>query len=192
MTDGRVEVSRADFRAHESEVRELLDRYYSWLEAEARNWFDEQADRDDVDGHPLDDFTLDALIEEMRSNDREALAGDAAGSSLVLARDGDDAVGVVYFTDEGSAARMQRLFVREEYRGQGLGKQLVRAVLDEAADRGFETVRLVTDPYMDAARELYRDLGFEPCDPFSAMEAFPEILREEFVFMRRSVDASPP
>ena len=47
------------------------------------------------------------------------------------------------------------------YRGQGLGTRLVRAALDEAAQRGFSAVSLSVSPPNPALR-LYTRAGFEP------------------------------
>jgi len=47
-------------------------------------------------------------------------------------------------------------------RGQGVGKQLSRAALDEAARRGAKHVSLTSRPSREAANRLYQQLGFQP------------------------------
>ncbi len=55
---------------------------------------------------------------------------------------------------------MKRLFVRDAFRGQGIGRALALAVIDEATRRGYKQVRLDTLPSMYTAMALYEELGF--------------------------------
>jgi GNAT superfamily N-acetyltransferase len=58
------------------------------------------------------------------------------------------------------AAEMKRLFVRPAARGQGLAKQLIAQVLDEARRLGYAELRLDTLPMMGDAQALYAAMGF--------------------------------
>jgi putative acetyltransferase len=69
-------------------------------------------------------------------------------------------------SDYPNAAEMKRLYVREAYRGLGLGRQLAEAALDAARQAGYATVLLDTLDDMESARALYDDLGFEPIEPY--------------------------
>ena len=58
------------------------------------------------------------------------------------------------------AGRLVRMSVRSDQRGRGLGKQLVRALIDEARTRGMmRVVCETTDDWHDAIG-LYRACGF--------------------------------
>jgi len=69
-------------------------------------------------------------------------------------------------SDYPNAAEMKRLYVRDAYRGLGLGRQLAEAALDAARGAGYATVLLDTLDDMESARALYVDLGFEPIEPY--------------------------
>jgi putative acetyltransferase len=68
--------------------------------------------------------------------------------------------------DYPNAAEMKRLYVRDRYRGSGLGRELTEAALDAAREAGYSCVLLDTLDDMEAARSLYEDLGFHEIPPY--------------------------
>jgi GNAT superfamily N-acetyltransferase len=69
-------------------------------------------------------------------------------------------------TDYANACEMKRLYVRPAFRGFGLGRVIVQALLDEAQQIGYSEVLLDTLDDMEAARGLYASLGFEEIPPY--------------------------
>ena len=62
---------------------------------------------------------------------------------------------------------MKRLFVRQEFRGKGLGRKLTEAIIEEARRIGYQRVRLDTlPPKMQTAVGVYRSLGFKEIGPY--------------------------
>jgi len=86
---------------------------------------------------------------------------------LLLAWDDDRPAGCVALRPAGDgAAELKRLYVRPAYRGRGLGLQLARVALAEAAVAGHRRVVLHTLPTMTEAVRVYRALGFAAVEPF--------------------------
>jgi putative acetyltransferase len=86
---------------------------------------------------------------------------------LLLAVSGEEAAGCVGLRPlEAGLCEMKRLYVRAGYRGHGVGAQLARAVITEARAQGYAAMRLDTLPSMKAAIGMYRELGFQPIEPY--------------------------
>lgn len=98
------------------------------------------------------------------------LPGEYAAPSgrLFLARENDQLAGCVALRRIGDGiGEMKRLYVRPEFRGQGLGRTLTETLLREAREIGYLSVRLDTLPgKMDQAIAMYRSLGFKNIEPY--------------------------
>lgn len=81
---------------------------------------------------------------------------------LLLAIHKNEAAGCVALRQIAKTiCEMKRLFVRPQFRRQGIGRSLVEAVIERAKKVGYKQMRLDTTPTMDAAKNLYESLGFE-------------------------------
>jgi ribosomal protein S18 acetylase RimI-like enzyme len=93
---------------------------------------------------------------------RELLAdGDTA---ILLAGSGPDGLAILRFrlaiTTPGLECYLAELYVVPARRGQGLGRALMNAAIDEARARGADNMDLGTSEDDVAARALYERLGF--------------------------------
>lgn len=114
------------------------------------------------------DLCFQGFDEELAS-----LPGDYTSplGGLFLAFVDDDAAGCCAFrplpdSDYANACEMKRLFVRRAFRGFGLGRLLVEQILMQAKQSGYDAMLLDTLSDMEAARQLYQEVGFEEVAPY--------------------------
>ena len=84
----------------------------------------------------------------------------------VTVADGEG-VGCVALRPLGArVAEVKRMFVDAEWRGRGVGRALLVALIKGARTRGYASLRLGTLDDMNAAQHLYRSLGYTPIERY--------------------------
>ena len=139
-----MKIIRAESSKQVENARELFQEYAAWLEI---------------------DLCFQNFDKELAG-----LPGDYAppNGRLLLAVQEQGVAGCIALRKIGEGiCEMKRLFVREEFRGQGLGRQLVQAIIEEAKEIGYARMRLDTlPPKMHDAIALYRSLGFKEIEAY--------------------------
>jgi putative acetyltransferase len=86
---------------------------------------------------------------------------------LLVARYGGETAGCVALRAlDHETAEIKRLYVREQFRGFGLARSLVKALIDASREIGYSRLRLDTHESMIPAQRLYRSFGFREIDPY--------------------------
>lgn len=116
-----------------------------------------------------------------------ALPGQYAtphGRLLLAMHEGRPAGCVALRRIDHEACEMKRMFVDEGLQGQGVGRALGLAIVDEARIAGYGTMYLDTSIRQHEAQTLYRRLGFLDIEPYYGV---PQDLRDWLVFMKLSL-----
>ena len=87
---------------------------------------------------------------------------------LLLAYSDDALAGCIAMRKlEDGICELKRLFVRDGFRGQKIGVQLIERLIAEARKENYKTMRLDTfPPKMGKAVGLYESHGFRPIEPY--------------------------
>jgi acetylglutamate kinase len=88
------------------------------------------------------------------------------GRILLALEQGQPAGCVALHEFEAGICEMKRLYVRDAYRGKGIGRLLAGGIIAAARQIGYTRMRLDTIQQLKAANVLYRSLGFQPCAPY--------------------------
>ena len=139
----------------------LSHEYVTWMLAEIRVHYPQLDINEFTSEHDYDDI-------------RKKFPGEHIppyGCLLLAMNDGDvcGCIALGKLTD--SIGEVRTLFVRPSCRGAGIGKLLVGAVLSEARQIGYNTVRLDTLGFMTSALNLYRGFGFYDIAPYRDISA---------------------
>ena len=98
------------------------------------------------------------------------LPGDYAppeGRLLLAECEGQLAACVALHKLDGDICEMKRLYLRPQFRGQGLGRLVADRIISEARQIGYRRIRLDTvEPVMKDAVAMYRKLGFREIAPY--------------------------
>ncbi len=139
-----MKVIQAISEEHIQLARSLFEEYSAWLEI--------------------------SLCFQNFDEELAGLPGDYAppDGRLLIAFEDDQVIGCIALRKlKGTTGEMKRLFIRPQFRGRGLGRMLVKRIIEEARGIGYTQMCLDTLPgKMDQAIALYRSIGFREIEPY--------------------------
>lgn len=167
-----LKIYQAESEQDRDQVRELFWEYLVWANAGLNEAF----------GINLD-------IEQMHEESiRDLQQFDPPHGRLLLANLDGRIVGVAAMHQmRESMGEIKRMYVRSEFRGQGIGRALLEGLVAEARASGYSRLRLDSARFMHAAHNLYRSAGFREIDPYPESE-IPAQFQAHWVFMERDLD----
>jgi amino-acid N-acetyltransferase len=103
---------------------------------------------------------LEAIKQLLMDNELPVAGVEDHWKTFVVARDGDRIVGCGGSEAYQNAALIRSIAVSPEYRGRGIGRLLVRQLLDRLSSRGIREFYLLTT----TAQNYFKKRGFKKCD----------------------------
>lgn len=111
------------------------------------------------------DLCFQGFEEEMRSLPGRYARPD--GRLILAYKDDELAGGIALRKIEDGICEMKRLYLRENSRGGGIGRELIEKLIEEARKIGYKKMRLDTfPPKMGKAVKLYESHGFYEIPPY--------------------------
>jgi predicted GNAT family N-acyltransferase len=132
VSDERVSIPR-DLRVFAADTKELLDQ--AWT------------------------IRRRVFIEEQRVPEEIELDADDASAFHALATAGAAAIGCGRYVVHGDEVKIGRMAVLPEYRGRGIGREILRFLMESARARGFRRAMLHAQL---TAEGFYLKQGYEP------------------------------
>jgi GNAT superfamily N-acetyltransferase len=146
-------------------------------------------------GHLKNDFDVliapSDLAETMMETPEKFIP--PSGRGYVVESD-DDLIGMIFLKPLAKdSLEIKRLYLRKAARRQGLGRRLVRHVIEVARDLGTSDLYLDSIPSLKSAIALYEEEGFERIGPYGGSEiAAQDLLRPLGIYMHLSLNSQKP
>lgn len=167
-----VKIVPASKAEHYSQIHELFLEYLRWIGEKLYETYGMGID--DVEGYVDED--LKHIDKFMPPSGRlflcfvdDKLAGMGAIKQL--------APGI---------GEIKRMYVRPEFRRQGLGRALMNHLHNEAAQQHYQCLRLDSAPFLPESHQLYRTSGFQDIQPYEGTEV-PKEFHKNWIFMERTL-----
>lgn len=164
-------ISQVTTKAQIEAMRELLREYTAWVFTLT------------ADSHQAP--TFQGLDEELAT--LPGIYTPPAGRLLLAMQDGQPAGCVCLKGHDATTSELKRLYVRPAFRGLHLGQQLVKTLVEEARQSGYQRIVLDSHISMKKAHAIYQAAGFRLAP---TPEDFPKRLKPVVVFMACDLSAN--
>lgn len=167
----------ADIRLHRAEILALNEEYLIWVFAEINRSFGISCE--EAVGMNAPEYAASVI-------DKICSEHPPAGVFYIMKLHGKLA-GMGGLRRLSSArVEIKRIYVRPDCRGFQLGERMLKRLLRDATNFGYEEALLETGPFMKAAHPLYERAGFVDRKPYDEVEV-PVAFHGRWRFMERSL-----
>lgn len=138
-----ISIIEAETTEDYQEAKKLIDKYVAFLGM---------------------DLEFQDFSEEMES--LKEMYGPPGGC-MILAKEDEKYIGCIGLRPlDDKFAELKRMYVDDNYRGQGIGDLLLSSFIKKSRDLGYEGIRLDTLPELKTAFSLYKKYGFKEIEPY--------------------------
>ena len=167
-----IEIIQAQEHIHVPRIRELFREYLQWANAKLNEEYGIN-------------FDIAAMLEQDMVELGKFLP---PGGRLLLGRYDRQMGGIACMRKLGrEVGEIKRMYVRPTIRQRGVGRALVKELLDEARVIGYQRMRLDSARFMVEAHALYQSFGFREIEPYEGSE-IPQEFQAHWIFMERDVE----
>jgi GNAT superfamily N-acetyltransferase len=130
----------------------LISEYLKWINESARH-----------------EYRLTFDIEAMLASDIEdETKFQPPFGRFYLAQDNDEVAGVGCLKKiQENIGEIQRMYVRSEFRGKGIGRLIAKQLIADGRSLGYKRLRLESLRFLESAHALYYSLGFKEITPYA-------------------------
>jgi GNAT superfamily N-acetyltransferase len=166
-----IQIVIANQDQHAQPIRELFWEYLQWANTKVEENFQVS-------------FDIAAMLED----DMNTLGKFMPPMGrLLLGLVEDQPMGIACLKElSNSIGEIKRMYVRPQARKIGLGRALLRRILEESCQIGYERVRLDSARFMAEAHQLYRTSGFQEIEAYEGSE-IPKEFQSHWIFMEREL-----
>ena len=164
-----IEIIRAQEHVYAPRIRELFWEYLQWANVRLNV-----------------EYGINLDIAAMLQQDMVKLAKFLPPCGrLLLGRYDGQMAGIACMRElSPEIGEIKRMYVHSAVRRRGVGRALLRGLLDEARAAGHRRVRLDSARFMVEAHALYRSFGYQEIEPYEGSE-IPKVFQTHWVFMER-------
>lgn len=153
------------------QVRRLFTEYMTWVHMRLNEDYD------------LDFDVQDKIAQDMTELDMFS----PPDGRIILVTIESRLVGIGCLRKIGEEiGEIKRMFIRSQFRGRGIGRNLLEYLVQEAKLIGYTSLRLDSTRFMRAAHNLYRSYNFREIEPYPGSE-IPKEVQEHWVYMEKEL-----
>ncbi|MFX0001129.1 MAG: GNAT family N-acetyltransferase [Candidatus Hodarchaeota archaeon] len=170
-----IEYIPIDLSIHKSLLIDLNEEYLSWIGDEVKKHY--KLDLISILGQSIRAYTENSIKELISYKPDEGL--------FYILQINDEIIGMDAFRKlEDNKGELKRMYIRQEFRGNGYGKALLKKLLDKGKEFGCSKILLDTGRFMAAAQHVYRSAGFREIVKYPETEV-PLEMQPYWIYMEK-------
>ncbi len=170
-----IEYIPVDLSIHKSLLIDLNDEYLSWIGDEIKRHYD--LDAISILGQSIRDYAEKSVNELTSYKPPDGI--------FYLLQVNNKIIGMGAFRKlDDNTGEVKRMYIRQEFRGNGYGKALLKKLLNLGKEIGCSRILLDTGEFMSAAQYVYHSTGFQEINKYPETEVSPE-MQPYWIYMEK-------